>query len=424
MQNQTAAMMAAFFFSIAGMQTDARAMKRVAHGFPPSAKHASRFLLESELADVIRIRIGHALPLAWVSGLGLETTVGESGLWERMELQRAGAHRLSCEGLTARLGHRVATGGQPLRIRARDDVLSLGERRVHGELWVYRVPAPTGGSACEVINHVALETYLEDVVASEFNTRWSEDAIRAQAIAARTYAVYQRNQARRQARARFDVESSVMDQVYEAKPKRDWVAQKAVRDTSGLVLSATGDARGVIKAFYHSTCGGMTELPQAVWGTRAAGFKSRIPCPYCRSSPKYEWSFGVSEDEFLRLVTADRDSNPFTQRQLVKLAPLKTTPARRVESMLVVWREEGVRHQKIVSAQSLRSRLGATRMLSTRFEIVRNAQASSGLTFNGIGYGHGVGLCQYGAKVMGEKGFRAQQILAHYYPGAKLVKLW
>ncbi len=293
-------------------------------------------------------------------------------------------------------------------------------------------------SSCEVVNVVDLEKYLDGLVNSEFNSRWSSEAIAAQVIAARTYALYGVREARKNPKRRYDLESTIKDQVYDGTAKEDYRASREVARTRGLVLTVRSEP---LKAFYHSTCGGMTGLPQTVWGQAHRGFNRIVKCDYCTGSPKFQWNVEVSEREIrdALLASTDRKGWPRDAARFLSLGKLdRFTVARsdghgRALDLRVVWRLGAETRVLPTSAAALRSKLGTTRLLSTWFDVSEApaVRAPAGakaparrFVLSGRGYGHGVGLCQYGAKGMGEQGFKATQILKHYYPGATLSKLW
>ncbi|MCC7440510.1 MAG: SpoIID/LytB domain-containing protein [Bdellovibrionales bacterium] len=300
-----------------------------------------------------------------------------------------------------------------------------------------------GKSGCRVVNVLDLEKYVEGIVNAEFNSRWNADSVSAQVIAARTYALYQMRAARKAGRD-YDLKVTIHDQVYGGAAAEDAASARAVRRTRGMVLVAsTGKGRAPaspapIKAFYHSSCGGLTELPERVWGGPYSGYRRASRCPFCKGAPKEAWKLRLTEKdlrEALRLGAKRDGLEPgwpldwhrrASQYRLhrVRVTPWKESP--RAREIALVWRhpaglKQGWMELKL-PATRLRSWVGPARLLSTRFDA-SSARDGSWL-LEGRGNGHGVGLCQWGAKRMGEKGNRAAAILAHYYPDARVAKLW
>jgi stage II sporulation protein D len=164
-----------------------------------------------------------------------------------------------------------------------------------------------------------------------------------------------------------------------------------------------------IKAFYHSTCGGITEGADRVFGERAPGVSGGVQCGYCGSSPRYRWSFEVPPAEIAQALG-------FRVREVRVVSRWGSGRARSIELV-----GEGGRRRRLPAVE-FRHRLGAERLRSTAFEVVR--QASGGFRFEGRGNGHGVGMCQWGAKEMGERGTHHARILSHYYPASQIRRVW
>lgn len=301
------------------------------------------------------------------------------------------------------------------------------------------------GSSCEVLNVLDVEKYLDGLVNSEFSSRWNEESIQAQVIAARSYAYYQ---IQRSKKRRFDVDSSIQDQVYDGSIREDSRASRIVSKTRGWVLTIPGSKKGEpLKAFYHSTCAGMTELPERVWGAKFPGFRKRVSCPFCVNSPALHWGLDFSTSTIEDRLRKGALSQPqvvqvnprlddwrmlIEQGQLIHLE-VEDEPSeesalmKRVRRLVTQWRWQDRTVELILSGARFREWMGSSQFRSAAFEVTP-LQLSSGIPqrwhFRGRGYGHGVGMCQYGAKAMGEKGFQMAKILKHYYPDAVLEKLW
>ncbi len=289
-------------------------------------------------------------------------------------------------------------------------------------------------TTCEVVNHVDLEKYLDGLVNAEFSAKWSEEAIASQVVAARTYAIFQIREARRRKNSRFDLDSTIKDQVYDGSMKEDYRASLAVEKTRGMVLTATDHGSVVpLKAFYHSTCGGTTDLPERVWGDHFPGFGHKVRCPYCATSPRYSWELEVTPEQLVQAFAQGRGSKGWpsdwlrwiTQGKLLGLSVEKTDEEGRALRVLTRW-SLGPRTLVLqVSGAQFRTWVGSSKLRSTWF-TVRGKVSQGRMVYlvRGRGNGHGVGLCQWGAKVMGERGFKMASILKFYYPDAILKKLW
>lgn len=298
-----------------------------------------------------------------------------------------------------------------------------------------------GAWKCEAVNHVDVENYLDGLVNAEFSAAWSREAIDAQVIAARTYAYYQMKlMAGKKGGSHFDLDSTIKDQVYDGSTREDYRSRMSALRTRGVVLKASRSDDWPIKAYYHSTCGGRTELPEVVWGAPSKGFKSRVVCPYCRSSPSFVWDVPVSSSEIAleiwkgarELGPAERDQirnwpvsweRELRESRLLDLRVSSVNASGRAETVTSAWRNPAGREFSLaMSGTQFRSWIGPSRLKSTVFQVL--AAGSDQWVLRGRGFGHGVGLCQWGAKTMGESGKRSQEILKLYYPDAVLARAW
>ena len=381
----------------------------------------------------IRVRLNEGASVVQVRGFDLQIhdSPGSGSVFGRTSavMDRTTSWEFRCHENRVRA---ISSNGRsldlesPVSIRTPVGFLHYRARPYREELRIHSM-----GSLCEVINSVDLEKYLDGLVNSEFNSRWAEEAIAAQVVAARTYALHQMRQSRSQ---HFDVDATVKDQVYDGSMKEDFRSSRSVARTRGLVLT-TGPSSdpAPIKAFYHSTCGGKTELPEAVWGQKTAGFKRHVVCLYCASSPAFHWDTELTRREIERSfregALADGKSRSWPsdwtrvirQGRLADLQISAQDPSGRVREVKGIWSLGGRLVDLAVSGVRLRQWLGYAKFKSASFRIRREGGE---FRFLGRGNGHGVGMCQYGAKGMGENGYKVAEILRHYYPDAVLRRLW
>jgi stage II sporulation protein D len=257
-----------------------------------------------------------------------------------------------------------------------------------------------------VVNQLPLEEYLVGLINCEISSAWPIDAVKAQAIIARTYAVNRKNA---RLTAPYHLESSVIDQVYDGCLIEDSRARRAVLDTSGEVLTFGGD---IIQAFYHSSCGGHTEDSENVWGASLPYLKG-VECQYCLTSPSstaWEYKLSLKElEERLRL-----GGHKVSGLYDIKPGVINSRGRLKFVSLL------GSKGSGTVTGDQFRKAVGYGFIKSTRF-TVKNSKNE--ISFSGSGNGHGVGLCQWGAKQRALDGFNSGEILAYYYPGTLLKKL-
>ncbi|MYC28239.1 MAG: SpoIID/LytB domain-containing protein [Nitrospira sp. SB0662_bin_26] len=254
-----------------------------------------------------------------------------------------------------------------------------------------------------IVNVVDLEDYVAGVVSSEVNPEWHEELLRTQAVAARTYVLYKQLE---NAAQPFDVYASVQDQVYTGRQKVNRAVLDAVDRTRGQVLTYGGRP---IFAVYSSTTAGPTEDAMNVWAKDLPYLKG-VACPFDQKSPWYEWRATIPFDT----VEARLKEEGYPIGWLATLTPYGMTTAGRVKGIRILHS----RGELVITGQEFRRILGYANVRSTRFSIER---IDRHVVFAGKGAGHGVGLCQWGAKEMAELGYPYQSILRYYYPGTEIL---
>lgn len=254
-----------------------------------------------------------------------------------------------------------------------------------------------------VTNEVPLEDYLKGVVPREVDARWPMETLKAQAIVARTFTL---RQVADRAGHDFDVTPTwpqLSGGLSDERPR----ATEAVQATRGLVLT-TGSHP--LLTYYHTVCGGRTEDAEAVWpAVRSPSLRS-VECPYCRGAPRFHWLLVVS-DETLTTALAPHG----VPRGLVtdiQLGPRNRSG--RVATMTVVSADGAT---TTIPVLQVRAALGPNRWRSTHFTVRPD---DGRWVVEGFGWGHGVGLCQWGAARLGQRKWTAPAILEFYYPGAEL----
>ncbi len=276
---------------------------------------------------------------------------------------------------------------------------------VNGKPYRGVAEASPGDRGILVVNELLLEEYLVGLINCEISSAWPIEAVKAQAVIARTYAL---NRKKNRSTALYHLESSVIDQVYDGCEIEDSRARRAVSDTVGEVLSHNGT---IIQAFYHSNCGGKTEASENVWGARLP-YLEGVDCKYCLSAASSAWEIKLSLAEMEeRLKTAGYKVSGVTD-----IRPGVRNSRGRLKHVLIV----SSRGETSLTGDQFRKCIGYSVIKSTNFTVkVANGEAG----FSGFGNGHGVGLCQWGAKQRALDGFGYDEILAYYYPGTALKKL-
>jgi stage II sporulation protein D len=312
--------------------------------------------------------------------------------------------------------------GTPLRLdmplevkRARDGVLVNGKLvpglvasapvrvTVNGKGYRGLLEVSATDKGLLVVNELPLEEYLIGLINCEISSAWPMEAVKAQAVIARSYAVYQK-QARRG--APYQLESSVMDQVYEGCDVEDSRAARGVQESAGEVLSYDGK---VIQAFYHSNCAGHTESSERVWGLSIPYLRG-VPCQYCLANP-VTWEQTIS----LKKIEAALRAAGYAVSGIRELKVLSRNDSGRAQEVGVLSGKGRVS----VPSVAFRKALGYGVVKSTNFEL---RMSGDDCQISGTGSGHGVGLCQWGAKQRALEGFSYREILSYYYPGVALGK--
>jgi stage II sporulation protein D len=247
------------------------------------------------------------------------------------------------------------------------------------------------------INELPFDTYIEGVIVAEVGKDWAYEALKAQAVISRTYALYIKNKS---LRSDFDITSSVLHQVYKGDATNENI-RLSVKETAQEILTYEGEP---IRAFYHSTCIGNTELSEEIWKDSYPYLKS-VPCRGERS-PYEHWvrRFGIEDLEETLGIKGFKD-----------ISIISYTSTGRVKKVKISAEESELE----LNAEDLRRIIGYKDLPSTQFTI---SPAGNYIVFEGSGYGHGVGLSQWGALEMANEGKNYREILQHFYPGATLEK--
>ena len=300
---------------------------------------------------------------------------------------------------------------------------------VNGRAYRGRIELSRGGDGVRVINHVDLESYLVAVVGAEMGRRaiGEEASLEAQAVASRTYTL--RNLGRFDAQG-FDLGADVSSQVYGGVASELPMARLAVERTRGEILTIDGEP---IDAFYSSTCGGHSESSGAVF----TGDRSYLPArpdlspdgtAWCAISPAYRWRqqwSGAQIAATLRRTLAAERLPTARATDLREARVLDRTASGRIQRLELV----GVNGRTIVSGAAIRRVLepptgGLLRSNDFTLLISRSGGRIEHVEAEGQGYGHGVGMCQWGAIGRARAGQRYDEILLSYYPGAELRKAY
>lgn len=262
-------------------------------------------------------------------------------------------------------------------------------------------------SQIQIMNSIELERYLVGLLTKEMSPEFPLEALKAQAIAARSYALARAADQRRSGK-NWDLVVTQSDQVYEGAHSEDPRTLAAVKATIGEALHFRNE---VITAYYHAASGGFSEIPENVWGkTELVADRlayANIDNPWDKKN--LEWSASISPD--FGGIWADVGI-------LKEITVLGKTSGQRVESLLL----RGEYGKVILDGSEIRKRFGNDLIKSLNFTVESLAKGS-GWKISGRGWGHGVGLSQWAAKAMAESGMSYRSILKFHYPFAD-IKSW
>lgn len=318
-----------------------------------------------------------------------------------------------------RLGNRqIAMPSKPLLIAAVSSPTGLigwEDRRYRGELHLV-AGSQAANKGCDLVNLVPMETYISSLLAKEMRADWPIEALKAQAVAARSYAIIKmKNEVPEHAQALpWHLESSEKDQVsgsyFDTTPHTD----QASRETEGEVLA--GPSGAVVAGFYHSKCGGRTLRPDQVWSGSVEGYQP-VDCPFCHKHGRKTWTKQMDKYAFAALlkrslVRYEGVQSQVTPETMTFVHDLPGNPDFRVY--------EG-NQPRVLKKTWLRNLVGREQLPSNHYRVVDEGPS---VRMTGDGYGHGVGLCQLGAFELAKRGYSYREILQHYFPGLRIKKIW
>ncbi len=271
----------------------------------------------------------------------------------------------------------------------------IGDRWYRGRTLV--VATEKGVTA---VNWVDTEEYLYSVIGGEMDARWPQEALKAQAIAARTYALYEREKQR--SNPIYDLGASPDRwQIYKGVISESPATYGAVDGTAGQVLTYNNK---IILSVFHACSGGHTENVEDVWGNTL---------PYLRAVQDYDQN--IKECNWVKTFSPGEVSSMISGVGNVKdMIPEARSPFQSVKTLKII----GDRGTKVIKGESVRT---ALRLKSTRFNVSKGADGN--FVLQGLGYGHAIGMSQWGAYNLAQRGANHLQILGHYYQGVALTPI-
>lgn len=289
-------------------------------------------------------------------------------------------------------------------------LISWGKHKYKGELQLLTNP---GQQSCDLVNLVPMEAYLTTLLAKEMNGQWPVEALKAQAVAARTYA-YERIQRGTSIASDklYHLESSEKDQVSGTYFDITKNTVQAARETEGEIL--VGPSGKIAPAFFHAKCGGKTLRPDQVWGGVEEGYRS-VNCTFCSKTGNKDWKYQLKGPKLTQMVDQ----------------VLKRYYADGVQGTDIKVMHDSVHNSElrlyvgdrlhIIKKAYLRNTAGRELLPSNNYTLVKK---NNEFVVEGQGNGHGVGLCQLGALELAKRGYDYRQILSFYFPRHKMKKVY
>ena len=253
-----------------------------------------------------------------------------------------------------------------------------------------------------IVNHLDIEKYLYGVLYNEVPYHWPMNILKAQAIAARTFAVHRISIMKNKD---YDVTNDIYSQVYKGKTGEKRRTKKAVNSTKGKVLTYNGK---ILLTYYHAICGGHTENSEVVFGVKLLPLRG-MKCPYCKGAPRTNWKAKFSYKDIEKKLT----KYGIAVKGIKRIMGGKRDKSGRLISVNI--RDKN--GAKEIKAFKFRLAMGPNVIRSTNFTI---RLTKRGVLFKGEGWGHGVGMCQWGGFGMAKRRFNYKRILDFYYPGSKI----
>jgi stage II sporulation protein D len=281
------------------------------------------------------------------------------------------------------------------------------------------------GTSFDVINMVPPEPYLAGVVGAEMPDYWEPEALKAQAIAARTYCVYTKK--RFGTDRDWDMKQTAAHQVYRGLSAESAQIWQAVNETKGLVMTCkqSDGSEDIFPAYYSSTCGGHTENSENVFGDSFEPLAG-VPCPYCQdvAKPKFFfWPMAQFDQLDITIRLRERYSQLKQLGKIINITAVGQSDYGDFSRLTRIKLYGSTGQSDFLRAEDFRLAIDPTgrKFRSTICQIVKFSDKWAFLS--GRGWGHGVGMCQCGAQGMAREGKNAKQILSYYYPNSKILRM-
>jgi stage II sporulation protein D len=310
------------------------------------------------------------------------------------------------EGRGLRLGRRRFGARLTLEPQGPEGAVVVNGRPYRGRLELRRDALKAAGGTLTVVNELSVDDYVQGILVHEASPEWPLESLKAQAVISRSYALYNRG---RHESDGFDLCNTVHCQVYGGRQSEREVTNRAVQETRGEALLHGGR---VISAVFHSCCGGRTEDSENVWDGPPSPYLKSVKCGWCKESPKFRWSASVPLEGLSKRLAA-------AGHRVGRAKSLKVL-SRSKSGRAYTVRVAGSGGSAVLRGNPFRAAADPAAVRSTLWTAV--SMKKNSWSFTGRGWGHGVGLCQWGAKFMADAGRSHEDILTFYYRDVKLER--
>jgi stage II sporulation protein D len=362
---------------------------------------------------VVSVRIGKSLRSLNVTGLDLKRHLLFSNDYKTYTGRKT--VKFNCETYTTLNKQR----NKPILLATLESptgLLSYGNTKYQG---VFKVVTNPKGDSCDIINDIPMEDYISSLLTKEMNSKWPVEALKAQAVAARSYALHkmQSQQVSKELgnEAFYDLESSEKHQVSGAFFDSTPTTIAATEATRGeVLLTHDGKLRPI---FFNAKCGGRTLRPDQVWHNHEEDYQS-VNCPFCHGIGPKSWSKAVTYERmksFFKWASDQKILREYLDQDFTSIVLVPDN----IDKFTVNFYINDKPY--IVEKAALRRYFGNVIFPSNSFALeIKNSMFIA----NGEGLGHGVGLCQMGAFALAKQGWSYKRILAHYFPEHVLKKMY
>lgn len=359
----------------------------------------------------IKVRVAKELDRVSISG----TDISREFLSSKKSKFFAGKKRFSFNCTPALKDLKLQSPLKIAQLKSKTGVLSWNNSHYRGS---FQLISAGKNKGCDLVNELSLETYISSLLAKEMSSKWPIEALKAQAVAARSYA-YHKKITKEVSKVKghdalYDLENSEKHQVTGSFLDATYKTTKAARQTSGQILTLKSGYFTPI--FFHSKCGGKTLRPDQVWTSKVPGYKS-VDCPYCHKHGLKDWTYTVKKEKLVGYL--EKISRIFySKSEKFNSKDFKIVPDSENKTSFRVYNKD---RPAQIQKSKLRQVLGRRKTPSNNYQIVEKRNK---ILLKGKGFGHGVGMCQYGAYELAKRGMNYKEILAHYFPEHVIKKLY